>query len=627
MKNLLFTLTVFILFTTVIFSQPDTLTILHVNDTHSCLSSLGPRGSDLEGTQGGIARAATIIGMTRMNDPNVTLLHSGDVFIGDLFFNVYFGAAEFQLMNNLGFDAMELGNHEFDLTPSTLLGALQASFLPGEGFPIISSNLILEDPTLAELKNYVTQYTIIQKRNIKIGLFGLLTSETNLLSLPSPAIVDTNIFPIAAAMVDTLLSQNCDVIICLSHLGFLYDEAIANNIPGINIIARAHDHYLFEQPVPITNPANKTTLIIQDGAFYSSISKMQLLIDGGEVSLLNFSNIPLDNNVPEEPSVKAVVTDLIAGIEAQYQTPFYTSEMGIATDYFKEVADSLMYPGFHDTPIGNLVTDAFLSVGQTDIAITVGGSTAQPLYAGYLVPADAFRVVGYGFNEVNGLGFRLETFDILGINLWTALEKSLAYIEYNDEFFVQVSGMSYEYNPTNDVGERLSSVQINGVELDFGQTYSVTTNEFVVAALSDPNFFNIPITNTNLFDSLSEFEVLYGYISAFGSISPVVEGRVANVLTNIDDESLTPKQFNLEQNYPNPFNPGTIIKFSIPSSGYITLKIFNALGEGVTVLLEKELTTGTYEIEWNASELPSGVYFYQLKTEGFVETKKMIFIK
>ena len=318
MKNLLFTLTVFILSTSVMFSQPDTLTILHVNDSHSCLSSLGPRSSDLEGTQGGIARAATIIGMTRMNDPNVTLLHSGDVFIGDLFFNVYFGAAEFQLMNNLGFDAMELGNHEFDLTPSTLLGALQASFLPGEGFPIISSNLILEDPTLAELKNYVTQYTIIQKGNIKIGLFGLLTPETNLLSLPSPAIVDTNIFPIAAAMVDTLLSQNCDVIICLSHLGFLYDEAIANNIPGINIIAGAHDHYLFEQPVPITNPANKTTFIIQDGAFYSSISKMQLLIDGGEVNLLNFSNIPLDNNIPEDPSVKAVVADLISGIEAQY---------------------------------------------------------------------------------------------------------------------------------------------------------------------------------------------------------------------------------------------------------------------------------------------------------------------
>ena len=85
--------------------------------------------------------------------------------------------------------------------------------------------------------------------------------------------------------------------------------------------------------------------------------------------------------------------------------------------------------------------------------------------------------------------------------------------------------------------------------------------------------------------------------------------------------------FFLEQNYPNPFNPGTTIKFSLPSSGYTTLKIYNALGEEVVVLLDKELTTGTYEIEWNATDIPNGVYFYQLQTNGFLETKKMLLLK
>ncbi len=83
----------------------------------------------------------------------------------------------------------------------------------------------------------------------------------------------------------------------------------------------------------------------------------------------------------------------------------------------------------------------------------------------------------------------------------------------------------------------------------------------------------------------------------------------------------------LMQNYPNPFNPSTTIKFSLPSSGFVTLKIYNALGEDVAVLLDKELRTGTYEVEWNATGLPSGVYFYQLKTEGFLETKKMLLLK
>ncbi|MFC2119862.1 T9SS type A sorting domain-containing protein [Bacteroidota bacterium] len=91
-------------------------------------------------------------------------------------------------------------------------------------------------------------------------------------------------------------------------------------------------------------------------------------------------------------------------------------------------------------------------------------------------------------------------------------------------------------------------------------------------------------------------------------------------LTTVDD-------FELSQNYPNPFNPSTTIKFSLPSSGYATLKIYNALGEEVAVLMDNELTSGAYEVEWNASGLPSGVFFYQLKTEGFLETKKMLLLK
>ena len=93
------------------------------------------------------------------------------------------------------------------------------------------------------------------------------------------------------------------------------------------------------------------------------------------------------------------------------------------------------------------------------------------------------------------------------------------------------------------------------------------------------------------------------------------------------DNNTIPERFILRQNYPNPFNPSTKIKFSLPSSGSTSLKIFNTLGEEVTILLDKELTTGTYEVEWNAEGLPSGVYFYQLKTGEFVETKKMILMK
>ena len=90
---------------------------------------------------------------------------------------------------------------------------------------------------------------------------------------------------------------------------------------------------------------------------------------------------------------------------------------------------------------------------------------------------------------------------------------------------------------------------------------------------------------------------------------------------------IIPDQYTLSQNYPNPFNPNTTIKFSTPNSNFITLRILNALGEEVDVLLNEVLSSGNYEVEWNASGLPSGVYFYQLKTESFIETKKMILMK
>ena len=98
-------------------------------------------------------------------------------------------------------------------------------------------------------------------------------------------------------------------------------------------------------------------------------------------------------------------------------------------------------------------------------------------------------------------------------------------------------------------------------------------------------------------------------------------------IVDVEEEIPFPEEIELSQNYPNPFNPSTTIKFSLPSSGYISLKIYNTLGEEVAVLLDKELATGIYEVEWNASGLPSGVYLYHLRTEGYIETKKMILIK
>jgi 5'-nucleotidase len=617
----------FIFFSSITFPQTDTITILHVNDTHSCLSSLGPRSATLEGTQGGISRAATVIGMTKMTEQNVLTLHDGDVFIGDLFFNKFYGVAEFQLMASLGFDAMAVGNHEFDLTPAILDTALRNSFPPGYGFPLLSSNLILEDPQVQPLKDYIFPFTIKQFGNTKVGIFSLLTPETNLFSLPSPAIVDTNIALTALAMIDTLTSKGCNLIICLSHLGILYDQDLAANIPGINIIISGHDHLRTDQPVEVTNPLGGTTYIVQADAFYKCIGKMKITVSASGMELLDYSLIDLDETIPEEPTVKAVVDGLITEIESVWG-PVYSQQIGTATAFFEEVATNLGENGPHDTPIGNLVTDAYRWKTGTEIGIIVGGSTAQPIYEGPLVAADAFRVVGYGYNTVNGLGFRIAKFQLSGADIIAGLEFGVSKAEYNDELFPQVSGMSYSYNLAKPVGERIVSAEVGDLPLDPQQIYSIIANEFLLYALSDPSIVGttLNIIDPYLYADSSEFQVLSEYIISQVTISPVSRGNIIAGVKGIE-EGQVPEQFRLEQNYPNPFNPSTKIEFRIADFGFVTLKVYDILGNEVATLVDEYKPAGKYEIEWNAGEFPSGVYFYQLNTGEYISTKKMVLLK
>jgi len=629
MKKIYFLLA-FLFFMKSEITAQDTLTILHLNDTHSTLSPVGPRNPDLSGTQGGIARAASVIESTRFNEASVLTLHAGDLFIGDFFFNQYFGAAELQLLNFLGVDAVTVGNHEWDLEPGTLYSSLQLSFHPDSGFPLLSANTILDDPAVQTLRDYIHPYVIKQIGNIQAGIFGLTTTEANITSLPSPAFIDTNIIQIAAAMVDTLAAKNCNVIILLSHLGLNLDQLVAANIPGIHIIVGGHDHYILENPVEVQNPLGGTTLIVQAGSHYLNIGKLRLSVNEGEVNFIDYQLINLDESYPEHSLIKAEVDDLIEGIEAVFG-PVYTQQISFATERFIEVTDSLLFPGSHDTPTGNIVTDAFRLKTGTDIAVEAGGSTSLQFYEGPLVAADVFRVVGYGFNTVNGLGFRLVTFDILGSDLWTAIELCLTTIEANDEFFPQVSGMKYVYNPDFPPGSRLYSITIGDTPLDPIAIYSVTANELLIQLLTE--VFSIPVNNFFLYDSLSEFQVLAEYIAMQQTISPLVEGRiVADITIDVNEDQNIPKAFKLNQNYPNPFNPGTKISWQSSVGSWQTLKVYDVLGNEIATLVNEYRPAGTYEIEFavgqdSSPDIAAGIYFYRLQAGNFSETKKLIFMK
>ena len=103
--------------------------------------------------------------------------------------------------------------------------------------------------------------------------------------------------------------------------------------------------------------------------------------------------------------------------------------------------------------------------------------------------------------------------------------------------------------------------------------------------------------------------------------------RETGTLSVDDNENISLKNFQLEQNYPNPFNPTTVIRYQLPITSDVTIKVFNILGKEITTLVNEELSTGEHEVTFNATEFPSGIYFYQLRSGNYIETKKMIYLK
>jgi len=145
-----------------------------------------------------------------------------------------------------------------------------------------------------------------------------------------------------------------------------------------------------------------------------------------------------------------------------------------------------------------------------------------------------------------------------------------------------------------------------------------------------PDIPNPGIDSTTLSGTYDETNIDLTYLVYFtgGGTADGVINLVKDPTSGVEKESgVAPDEFTLDQNYPNPFNPGTTIQFSIPEPSYVKLEIFNTLGEKVDVLLSEELRGGTYEYNWNASNLKSGIYYYSLTSNNFRQTKKLILLK
>ena len=245
MKNILYSVfcilySVFCILSFAACTPKEHLTILHTNDTHS---QVEPKDNG----QGGYARRMGLIRQEREKDPNLLLVDAGDFSQGTPYFNLYRGRVEIDAMNYIGYDAATLGNHEFDNGLDSLAMVLKLA-----QFPVVCANY---DFTGTPLEGLVQPFAIVQKGNLKVGIFGLGCQPKGIIS-------DKNFepaqylepYPVAQAMADTLRAQGCDVVVCLSHMGTygkaksdVCDAAMVASTRGIDAVIGGHTHKFYDR--------------------------------------------------------------------------------------------------------------------------------------------------------------------------------------------------------------------------------------------------------------------------------------------------------------------------------------------------------------------------------------------
>lgn len=260
------------------------VTILHTNDVHSHIEPF-PSSHSRWGNLGGIARRADLVANIRNENPNTLLLDAGDIFQGTPFFNFYGGELEFKLMSKLKYDAATIGNHDFDNGVDGLLAQV-----PHASFDLLSANY---DFSNTVLDGFVKPYKIYNVDGLKIGIYGIgieldglvlkkLYKETQYL----------NPYELAFDMERKLKEdENCDLIICLSHLGYNYrnperpsDTQLAKKTSHTHLIIGGHTHTFLDKPEVHTNKAGNPVLVNQVGCYGIHLGRIDFYFESGQIS-------------------------------------------------------------------------------------------------------------------------------------------------------------------------------------------------------------------------------------------------------------------------------------------------------------------------------------------------------
>jgi len=418
-------------------AQAATLTILHTNDLHAHLSSFPDPYLGKEA--GGIARLSTLIHQIRRENPHTLLLDAGDRFSGTTLSTLFRGEAELIFACLLGYDALALGNHDFDFGQERIRYFTEHQSRPA----VIAANIRHGE----DGRPFAQPFIYKEVEGLRLLIVGLSTQETPLATLPRN-VAGLTFAPPAQSLKSILRQEqgNYDLLVVLSHLGYEVDRALADEVPGIDLIVGGHSHTKIERPERVGS-----CLIVQAFQWGLYLGRVDLQLDGKRITQAKVQLLPVSSQVPPDPLPSSLLKC-----------------------YYEEKAKAIMEEVVGHSPvalvrqegessIGNLLADSFRAFTQADLALYNQGGMRADIPAGPVTMAKVFEVMPFS-NQVM-------TTDLTGQQV-EILFDYLAARGGGDA----ISGAQFRIS-----SGKVRDILIGGRPLQLHQTYRVAANEFMMA--------------------------------------------------------------------------------------------------------------------------------------------------
>ncbi|MGJ8583789.1 MAG: bifunctional metallophosphatase/5'-nucleotidase [Marinosulfonomonas sp.] len=498
------------------------LTILHTNDFHARFEPISKYDSGCSSEDndegkcfGGSARLVTAVEAARARSNNSILVDGGDQFQGTLFYTYYKGALAAEMMNKLGYDAMTVGNHEFDDGPEVLRG-----FMDTVDFPVLMSNADVSGEEL--LADVLKKSTVIERGGEKIGLIGLTPENTDELASPGENIIFTD--PVGAVQqeVDKLTAEGVNKIIVLSHSGYLTDQRVAAETTGVDVIVGGHSNtYLSNTSDKAAGPYPTmvgTTAIVQAYAYGKFLGELNVTFDD-DGNLVEAVGEPLimDAEVAEDEGTKARISEAAAPLEE-----IRNKVVGSAAAAIEGSRDICRH---QECEMGNLVADAMLDRVKDQgvvVALANSGGLRASIDAGEVTMGEIYTVLPFQNT--------LSTFQVSGATLKDALENGMGQFDDPDDDgrFPQVAGMTFTFDGAAPTGERVTDIMImedgTATPLDMDKVYGVVSNNYVRNGGDGYKMFRDAMNAYDFGPDLAD--VVVEFMAAGGDYQPYLDGRM-----------------------------------------------------------------------------------------------------